>query len=414
VATVPARDDNPLLEEYARVSSRLRLKYRRQQPRSLNTVVCYMWTVFELTVEIWGYLSNGNPPLAWLDSVPGIFGPMLATFMAHGTPRALSTEEIKLGFVNALDVIKDAAREQINTEITSAAVLGPAFFDNSINLLVRDAADEVGILAFYQTGLQAIISLFSGIFDESAECSSSHNDESLVIIDYESYYLDIELGTRNHRLDYPSDVNSCYRTSAHLEGRLLFSDVPPRQQVVIGASYTPLFSVVHKASVSMKEQRDSGLSEDTAQSQEAHEWPVHLHGGCIDEYVATVLRWEDVLAANVKHGDGLEMVLDPCKYRLRARIAELQSIDAVIILGNSSGRALVHRAVHQSIRDHVQIVEGHSELDVAIEAKIGARLAFEMREAAKRRVYERKQLGKRNSGTEQNCNAAMGLKHDEL
>ncbi|RJE16908.1 hypothetical protein PHISCL_10755, partial [Aspergillus sclerotialis] len=123
------------------------------------------------------------------------------------------------------------------------------------------------------------------------------------------------------------------------------------------SSEPPLFSVFHKASVSMKEQRDSGLSEDTAQSQEPHEWPVHLHGGCIDEYVATVLRWEDVLAADVKHGNGLEMVLNPSKHRLRARIAELQSIDAAIILGNSSDRALVHRAVHQSVRDHVQIVE---------------------------------------------------------
>ncbi|RMJ28816.1 hypothetical protein PHISP_00267 [Aspergillus sp. HF37] len=307
---------------------------------------------------------------------------MLATFMAHGTPGALSTEEIKLGFVNALDVIKDAAREQNNTEIT-------------INLLVRDAADEVGILAFYRTGPQAIISHISGMFGKSAEFSSLDNDKNLLIIDYGSYYLDIQLGTRNHYLDYPSDVNSCYRTSAHLEGRLLFSDVPPRH-------------------VSMKEQRDSGLSEDTAQSQEPHEWPVHLHGGCIDEYVATVLRWEDVLAADVKHGNGLEMVLNPSKHRLRARIAELQSIDAAIILGNSSDRALVHRAVHQSVRDHVQIVEGHSELDVAIEAKIGARLAFEMREAAKRRVYEGKQLENGNLVAEQNCNAAMGLKHDEL
>jgi hypothetical protein len=377
-------------------------------------VVCYMWTVFDLTVEIWGYLSNGNRPLAWLDSVPGIFGSMLATFMAHGTPGALSTEEIKLGFVNALDVIKDAAREQSNTEVTSAAVLGPAFFDNSINLLVRDAADEVGILAFYQTGPQAIISHFSGIVDKSAEFRPSDNDESLVIIDYGSYYLDIQLGIRNHYLDYPSDVNSWYRTSAYLGGRLLFSDVPPRQQVVIGASYTPLFSVVHKASMSMKEQRDSRLSEDTAQSQEPHEWPVLLRGRCIDEYVATVLRWEDVLAADVKHGDDLEMVFDPPQHRLRARIAELQSIDAVIILGNSSDRALVHRAVQQSVRDHVQIVEGHSELDVAIEAKVGARLAFEMREAAKRRVHEGKQLENGNLVAEQNCNAAMGLKHDEL
>lgn len=188
-----------------------------------------MWTVFDLTVEIWGYLSNGNRPLAWLDSVPGIFGPMLATFMAHGTPGALSTEEIKLGFVNALDVIKDAAREQSNTEITSAAVLGPAFFDNSINLLVRDAADEVGILAFYQTGPQAIISHFSGTLGKSAEFSSLDNDKNL-LIDYGSYYLDIQLGIRNHYLDYPSDVNSCYRTSAYLGGRLLFSDVSPRHR----------------------------------------------------------------------------------------------------------------------------------------------------------------------------------------
>lgn len=164
----------------------------------------------------------------------------------------------------------------------------------------------------------------------------------------------------------------------------------------------------------MKEQRNPRSSADTAQSQEPHEWPVLLRGRCIDEYVATVLRWEDVLAADVKHDDDLEMVFDPPQHHLRARIAELQSIDAVIILGNSSDRALVHRAVHQSVRDHVQIVEGHSELDVAIEAKIGARLAFEMREAAKRRVYEGKQLENGNLVAEQNCNAAMGLKHDEL
>ncbi|CEJ58948.1 hypothetical protein PMG11_07588 [Penicillium brasilianum] len=298
-----------------------------------------------------------------------------------------SSDQIKQGFIEALEWVKNVSLAEDGTNITTAVILFPRFFSQEVRMLVVEASEEAGIRPYVPVSPHNIFNMAENILEQNiTSVDLAVHSQKLLIVDYGLLYFDVQTHGRRCKLNYPIDWMGCMSIPIKLVQRLNSTNLDIQQQLDQGASNIPLLAAVHRSRLLMKmDGRVDSSEEEVSEKDQFEKWPLDLDDWWIGQQKEAFIYWNDIKAVEAEYISELSETLDNLLLCLEDNPDEAySSFDKVIILGNSCERSIIRQAVRHSVGEHTRIIGGETESDILLEALAGARLAFKYHEAEHR------------------------------
>lgn len=244
------------------------------------------------------------------------------------------TEELADSMRQAFLLVKEISHDKTGIEIRSAIIVGPDFFNTTMNEVLMQAAITAGIdpqlLIDRKTAIQSYdnppesVKKFRRLllnfknFPELAE--SYHEMDTLVrqqnsdckvflMIDYREQYLDIQIKGCPCRYNQALDHLGFYRIAEEMTMRyILMDNAPLKQELEHGGLYGQLAHSVYVARRLMH--YSCAGTNTTDDAQHCEEWPLALpHALRTDERINTILYWNDLQEIEQEYVQWVEQYL---------------------------------------------------------------------------------------------------------
>lgn len=223
-----------------------------------------------------------------------------------------SPDQIREGFIEAFERVKNVSLEESGINITSAVVFFPRFLSDEVQTLVIEASDEAGIRPYLPTSPEKILSMVDNILEENiTSVNLAVNPQKLLIVDYGLWYFDVQTHGRRCKLNYPIDSMGCTSIPYRLVKTLYSTNVDIQQQLDQGASYNPLAAAIYQARELMK--MDGGvdsLDEKASEMEMPEKWPLDLDDWWIGQRKEAFITWDDIKAVEAEYVSDLAETLD--------------------------------------------------------------------------------------------------------
>ncbi|KAJ5744223.1 hypothetical protein N7533_009093 [Penicillium manginii] len=222
-----------------------------------------------------------------------------------------STNQTRLGFLEAFQRVKEVALEDHGTNITSAVILFPRFFSREVQNLVVEAAREVGIMPLFQESPDWLLSRFENILEPNPTIEKAARPQKLLIIDYGIWHFDVRTYGSRCKLNYPIDSMGSAKIIFKLANRLKSTNMDIQQQLAQGASFDTLVKAVHQSRWLMKMDIGVDLSDEEASKKEVPEkWPLDLDDWWIGQKKESFIYWDDMRSVEAEYVSELAETLD--------------------------------------------------------------------------------------------------------
>ncbi|KAL5338814.1 hypothetical protein BJX70DRAFT_188472 [Aspergillus crustosus] len=339
-------------------------------------------------------------------------------------PYSRATREV---LTQALEVVRDAALKN-GVNITHPIVLYPDFFSTQVQKLFDRAVYDAGFeILVWQTITQRQLLEFYGnsaLFNQSADafqgCVPRANQSSLLILNQGLGFFDLLTSGKHGLLSFPLEQISCLRILHNLWVKITAKYPLINEEVERGALEHYMSSELMRVRALFKEAK--ALNETQGFDDVGLlEWPLDLDGWWVGEKRGEVtLSWNHIEAVDDEYVWALGEWLDEAQLALQGACgytdqpASSKSVDGVVIAGGYCDASLLSRAAKQSIGEHVKIFGPTSGADTSYLARLGASIALQMREKARREMEEhcRKQESHQQGAHDDDWDWYM--EHDEL
>jgi hypothetical protein len=291
LAAVYTRGSISPISKYAEVTTQLRSKYYQKRHAEPQRHSSLLSKVYSLRDAFFGSRSPAAP----------------------NVDEELSLDQIKLGFLEAFERVKNISSTNLGTNITSAVILFPEFFSLEVKELVMEASQEAGIMPFFPASPHTILGMLEpNILDENITAVNlAAESRKLLIIDYGFLYFDVQTLGRRCKLNYPLDSMGCINLNSRLVNRVNSTNVDIQQQLDQGASHFTLSSAVYQSRFLMKAQSNVESWDEEASLEELPDkWPLELDDWWIGEKKQAFIYREDIKSTEAEYISELAEDLD--------------------------------------------------------------------------------------------------------
>jgi hypothetical protein len=283
LAAVYSRDSISPLPNYAQVTSLLRWNYFQKHHGKPQRHSSLSSKAYSLRDAFFGSQSPAVP----------------------NADEELSSNQIKLGFLEAFERVKHLSSTNKGTNITSAIILFPLFFSPEVRELVVEASQEAGIMPIFPPisphTLLAMLEL--NILDEEITAvNMAYRSHKLLVIDYGLWYFDVQTHGGLCTLNYPLDLMGCMNLNNRLAKRVNSTNMDIQQQLDQGASYNTLFDAISQSRFLMRAQSDVEELPD--------KWPLELDNWWIGQKKEAFIYREDIESTEAEYISELAQGLD--------------------------------------------------------------------------------------------------------
>lgn len=291
MASVYSRGSVSPLPKYAEVTRLLRLQYyekRHAEPQPHSSLLS---KVFNLRDALFGPKSPAAP----------------------SADEELSPDQIKLGFLEAFERVKNISSTDLGTNITSALILFPTFFSREVRELVIEASQAAGIMPIFPASPHTILGMLeSNILDENITAVNiAAESRKLLIIDYGLLYFDVQTYGRKCWLNYPLDSMGCIALNSRLVKRINSTNMDIQQELDKGASQFALSAAIYQSRFLMKAQSDiESWDEEASVEDLPDKWPLELDDWWIGQKKEAFIYWEDIKSTEAEYISELAEGLD--------------------------------------------------------------------------------------------------------
>ncbi|OKL62307.1 hypothetical protein UA08_02850 [Talaromyces atroroseus] len=364
------------LHEYANYTYRLRDEYHKavygyllDNPPKTGIVGIAHSHVLAMSTLWTNMVGNSNSGgIKWLDANLSTLFRLIYHYLYPSSPvnsaSNVGQEESTLEFsfrqsnhinklTSAFEAIKSIAWEKHQINITSANIIAPDFFNDSMRFILSQAAGKADIHVLGTSSPREMIDAsLDFLVDNATRDMVQRTDKNVLIIDHEFLYVDIQPAGKMCGPLIPLYNQGAHYITYALMNKTIAEDEDIRQQINQGASEVTLYNAIYEARLLI---RDKCNHEDDY----CDEWELDLDGWWAGEEKRAVLRREDVQAVD-----------------------EAEDIDAVVILESHGDARLIKRAVELAIGEHVELVGGGPGNSTLV-TEAAARAAFLARERIK-------------------------------
>jgi hypothetical protein len=249
-----------------------------------------------------------------------------------------SSNEIRLGFLEAFEWVKKVSLADYGTNITSAVILFPRFFSHEVEMLLVEAAREAGMMPLHRTSPDWVLRKFENILEQNPTAIEvAVRPQRLLIIDYGLVYFDVRTYGRRCRLNYPIDAMGCLNIIYRLVTRLNSTNLDIQQQLDQGASSNTLAAAIYQSRLLMKMDIGVDLSDEEASKKEVPEkWPLDLDDWWTGQKKEAFIYWDDMRSVEAEYISELAENLDNllnCLDGKKNFLFSLKSLDVCCRLG---------------------------------------------------------------------------------
>ncbi|KAI9038110.1 uncharacterized protein KD926_011244 [Aspergillus affinis] len=281
-------------------------------------------------------------------------------------------EDIKNEFVKVLREVRDHARTEHNIRIRSATFTGPGFFNSTLNDLIVEAAEELGIWTSPIVLPRSIAVTYANDDDHRGGKGLRY-----LIIDQGEYHCDLRTVYTGKKDDenaikgvlLPLEPFASANINRRLAQRLIDESKEMQTQIAWGASKGDLWQPIKKARFLIRDDIYAEVMGEEKPEEEHHdEYPLDLMGWG-DGSVQAVLKWKDIQEEEETFVDSLSANIMSVMVALRGwrnkesseTLDESQTpeeVDRVIILTSHYDGRLIKRAVQSVFGESVEVVGG--------------------------------------------------------
>jgi hypothetical protein len=301
LAGVYTRDAISPLHKYAEVTTLLRLNYyqkRHAEPQRRSSLLSKVYSLRD------AFFAPKNPAAPDVDE-------------------ELSPDQIKLGFLEAFERVKNISSTNLGTNITSALISFPHFFSLEVRELVIEASQEAGIMPNSPISPHILFSMLEpNILDENITAVNfAAGSQKLLLIDYGLLYFDVQTHGRKCKLNYPLDSMGCISLVDRLVKRVNSTNMDIQQQLAQGASYNTLSNAIYRSRFLMKAHSDfESWDEEASVEDLPDKWPLELDDWWVGPKKEAFIYWEDIKSTEAEYISELADYLDGLLICLRGEI----------------------------------------------------------------------------------------------
>jgi hypothetical protein len=223
-----------------------------------------------------------------------------------------SSDQIRQGFIEAFEWVKNVSLAEDGTNITTAVILFPRFLSQDVRTLVVEASEEAGIRPYVPISPHNLLIRAENILEQNiTSVDLAVHSQKLLIVDYGLLYFDVQTHGRRCKLNCPIDWMGCMSIPVKLVQRLNSTNLDIQQQLDKGASTIPLLAAVHRSRLLMK--MDGGVDspeEEAYEKDPPEKWPLDLDDWWIGQRKEAFIYWNDIKAVEAEYISELEETLD--------------------------------------------------------------------------------------------------------